>query len=246
MTEEEKAASCIQYACRQNEPVLNFLVLSFILGRRFGLRVGLARELKTFLHRAEKFAGDVVDVFQGGDDVGRTRDGFEQLDSLQGVGRDLLRPLEPVAVSKEYLNSFVVVLLGGVQHGAAVDLGPAVTRSASAELLGPVRLIPFEDGMQDGRVLLDCRAVDGVLDHLGRVRQCFDLFIAVKVAEHGDESIEFDLNGAADGGLNGGVDVGTSIFGVGCQEVDEFLDDFDLLRVLNASRHHLLAKLLIL
>jgi hypothetical protein len=79
-------------------PVLNFLVLSLVFRSCLCFCTRLARKLKALLHRAEELAAHVVGVLEGGDDVGRTRDGLEEFYALEGVG-DLLHALQTVTVS---------------------------------------------------------------------------------------------------------------------------------------------------
>ena len=61
------------------------------------LAEGLAGKFETLFDRTEELAGNIVDVLQGGDDVGRRGDGFEKLNSFQRI-RHFLHPFETISV----------------------------------------------------------------------------------------------------------------------------------------------------
>ena len=138
-----------------------------------------------------------------------------------------------------------------MQHRAAIDLWPHARGSAAPsgstpKLFRSIGLVPFENSVQNGRVFLDGGAANRVLDHFGRVRQRLDLFVPVEVAEHCDEAVELDSDGAADRGFDGGVDISSGLFRGRGQEVDKLLDYFDFAGIFDAGRHDLFAKFLIL
>ena len=103
--------------------MLDFLIFSFVFRRGLGLGRGFAGELEALLDGAEEVAGDVVDVLEGGDDVGGRGDGLEQLDPLERICH-LFHPFQTISVPEEDFNPLVVVLLGRVEEGVSVDFGP--------------------------------------------------------------------------------------------------------------------------
>ena len=69
-------------------------------------------------------------------------------------------------------------------------------------------MVPLEDGVEDGAVLLDGGAVDGVLDEEVGVGQRLDLLVVVEVGEDADaELLVLALHGARQRLLQGGVHV---------------------------------------
>ena len=69
-------------------------------------------------------------------------------------------------------------------------------------------MVPLENGVEDGAVLLDGGAVDGVLDEEVGVGQRLDLLVVVEVGEDADaELLVLALHGARQRLLQGGVHV---------------------------------------
>ena len=69
-------------------------------------------------------------------------------------------------------------------------------------------MVPLENGVKDGAVLLDGGAVDGVLDEEVGVGQRLDLLVVVEVGEDADaELLVLALHGARQRLLQGGVHV---------------------------------------
>ena len=69
-------------------------------------------------------------------------------------------------------------------------------------------MVPLENGVEDGAVLLDGGAVDGVLDEEVGVSQGLDLLVVVEVGEDADaELLVLALHGARQRLLQGGVHV---------------------------------------
>ena len=56
-----------------------------------------------------------IDIFQRGDNVGGAGNGFENLDSFEWIG-NLVDTFQSVSVAEEDLDTFVVVVLGRVEH----------------------------------------------------------------------------------------------------------------------------------
>ena len=72
-------------------------------------------------------------------------------------------------------------------------------------------VIPLEYGVEDGAVLLDGGAVDGVLDEEVGVGQRLDLLVVVEVGQDPDaELLVLALHGAREGLLQGRVHVASA------------------------------------
>ena len=75
-------------------------------------------------------------------------------------------------------------------------------------------VVPLEYGVEDGAVLLDGGAVDGVLDEEVGVGQRLDLLVVVEVGEDADaELLVLALHGARQRLLQGGVHVASGGLG---------------------------------
>ena len=95
--------------------MLNIRVLAFVFRRSFGLSRGLAGKFKALFDGAKELRGDVIDIFQRGHDVGRAGNGFENLDPFERI-RNLVDTFQSVSVAEKDLDTFVVVVLGRVEH----------------------------------------------------------------------------------------------------------------------------------